>query len=221
MRFYPVTMLALCLILVNCGGRGDLVRIDLPLPAKLDLTLYDHLYFPGFIVDSKKEDFDLSRESINFFRREFKRKEVMDLIDRDPADFSDRDPRVFFTRQQPYFKTFNFKESEQTLAVTGVITYETVDRSGFRQVANQDVLGRNYYSTEFVEATGFALTMRVYVYELSEGKLLYRTLLRDNMDVVGDNIDERLVYYDLLQRVSDRVLSLFSSTTVQADRNLL
>jgi hypothetical protein len=213
---------ALCLSLLGCGsGRGDAVRIDLPLPARLDLTLYDHLYFPGFIVDSKESEFDLSRESINFFRREFKRKEVMDLIEREPADFSDRDPRVFFTRQQPYFKTFNFSESEQTLAVTGVITYESVDRSGFRQVANQDVLGRNYYSTEFVEASGFTLTMRVYVYELSEGKLLYRTLLRDNMDVLGDNIDERLVYYDLLQRVSDRVLSLFSSTTVQAERNLL
>ena len=96
-----------------------------------------------------------------------------------------------------------------------------LDRSGFREVQATDLRGRRYYKTQFVEITGFNLTMRVYVYELNGGKLLYRELVKDTIDVEGSNVDQRLAFYNLLQRISNRVLGLFSSTVVKAERSLL
>lgn len=209
------------LLLVGCGGgpRSN-VRIALPLPPKLDLTEYEYIYFPGFIVETENENLDPGLEAINYFRREFSRRDVMEIIDSPPVALDDKDARSFFEKEQPFFKTFSFDNSAETLAVTGSIVFEVLDRSGFRQVEHTDISGRSYYRTQFVEVTGFDLTMKVFVYNL-DGQLLYTESLKDNVDVEGESIDERLVYYELLQRVSDRVLGLFSNTVVKAERSLL
>ena len=216
---WTVGLLALGL-LVGCGGGKNSVRIGLPLPPKLDLSNYDYVFFPGFISDVKNENFTPDREAINFFRREFTRRNIIGIIDREPVDLDGKDPRSFFDREQPFFKQFNFDQADATLAVTGVISFEVLDRSGFRRVQDTDLAGRTFYRNQFVEATGFNLNMRVFVYDL-EGRLLYRELLRDAIDLEGENFDEKLVYYDLLSRISNRVLGLFSNTVVKAERALL
>ena len=212
-------LLALVL-LWGCSGEDKKVRIDLPLPPKLDLTRYDYLYFPGFIADIPHEYFDTDREAVNFFKREISRRDVMGVIENAPADLSEKDPRSFFGRTQPFFKSFNFENSESTLALTGVISFESVDRSGFQEVDSMDYLGRRVKRVEYVEVTGFNLNMKVFVYDLN-GRLLYRETLMDSTNIQGSNPDERLVFYDLLQRISDRVLGLFANTHVKAERSLL
>jgi hypothetical protein len=208
-------------MLMSCGGGSrSSVRIALPLPPKLDLSDYDYVYFPGFIAETQNEGFDPDLEALNFFKREFQRREVMSIIPVDAVDLSEKDARSFFVKEQPYFKTFNFEHSENTLAVTGGITFEVLDRSGFRQVETTDISGRSYYRTQFVEISGFDLTMKVFVYNL-QGQLLYTESLKDSIDVEGESIDERLVFYELLQRISDRVLGLFANTVVKAERSLL
>jgi hypothetical protein len=214
-------MLALGLLFLwSCGGPRANVRIALPLPPKLDLTNFSHVYFPGFIVETKNENIDPNAETINFFRREFQKRDVMDILPNPPLNMADKDARTFFEREQPFFKTLGFDPPKDTLAVTGSITFEILDRSGFRQVESTDITGRSYYRTQFVEITGFDLTMKVFVYDM-EGKLLYTEALKDTLDVEGDSVDERLGYYELLQRMSDRVLGLFSNTVVKAERSLL
>lgn len=214
--------LAAVLSLSSCGGGAKSVRIELPLPSKLDLSEYDHVFLAGFIADVKNEKLDADREAINFFNNEFGRREgSVSLVKENPADLSDRDPRDFLARRQPFFKQFNFDGSERTLALTGVVTFERLDRSGFREVQAVDLYGRRYKRTQFVEATGFNLELKVYVYELNEGNLLYRGLFRDAMDIEGDNVDQRLVFYDLMERISGNVMGLFNNTNVKAERKLL
>lgn len=209
------------LFLLACGSEGKRVRISLPLPPKLDLTDYNYLYFPGFVTTVENEIFDTEREAINFLRRELSRKDVMSIVDRPPVDLSELDPRSFFQRTQPFFQSFNFQNSEATLALTGEIAFDIVDRSGFREVQRTDFTGRRIRQTQFVEITGFDLSMRVFVYEIGGGRLLYSQLLKDTMDVEGSNPDHQLVFYDLMQRVSNRIIGLFSNTLVRAERSLL
>jgi hypothetical protein len=216
---YAYTAILLVGILA-CGQKSHSVRIALPLPPKLDLTEYDYIYFPGFISDVQNDDFDTGLEALNFFKREFTRREIMSVVDKPPVDLSDKDPRTFFDREQPFFKTLNMDHPDRTLALTGVISFDILDRSGFQQVKNTDALGRVYYKTEFVEITGYNLNMRVFVYDM-EGRILYRELLKDTVDVAGNPSDARLVYYELLQRMSDRILGLFTNTTIKQDRSLL
>ena len=118
-RWLLCSCLLLAISISGCKKSTRSVRIDLPLPPKLDLTNYDYVYFPGFITDVQNESFDTDRETVNFFKREFLRKKIIDVIDNDPSDMSDKDPRSFFQREQPFFKTFNFENSESSLAVTG------------------------------------------------------------------------------------------------------
>ncbi|CAM2068087.1 hypothetical protein SCOR_22155 [Sulfidibacter corallicola] len=213
--------LALVLTLSNCGSSGRAVRIELPLPPKLDLTDFNYVYFPGFVANVKGASFDTEQTAINFFVREFRRKEVMPVLDEDKVDLSGKDPRNFFARQQPFFRQFHFNHAEETLAVTGIISFNILDRSGFKDVTTTDAFGRRFNRSQFVEVTGFNLDLQIFVYELNEGKLLYRGVLRDSTDLEGTNIDEQLVFNELLQRVSERVLGLFTNTVVKAERSLL
>ena len=209
------------LCLLGCGSAAKSVRIDLPLPPRLDLAEYNFIYFPGFISDVKNEGFDSEREAINFFKQEFARKDIMSIVEENPVDLSQKDPREFFKKEQPYFKSFNFKNAENSLALTGVVSFEVVDRSGFREVERTDITGRRYYRTQFVEITGFNLSFRIFVYDIATGKLLHSNLLRDTIDIEGENVDQRLVYYDLLNRISGRILGLFTDTIVKGERSLL
>ena len=216
-----IPVLALFLIFLGCGPETKDVRIDVSLPPKLDLTSYDFVYFPGFISEFRDEKVDTEREALNFLKREFGRRSIMGIIPKNPVDLSEKDPRSFFLENQPFFKSFNFKNAQNTLALTGVISFESVDRSGFQEVQQTDYLGRRRVQTQYQEVTGFNLNMRVYVYELKEGKLLYSEVLQDTTDIEGSNPDIRLVLYDLMQRVSNRVLGLFANTHVKAERILL
>ena len=128
----------LMLIITGCGGGGKDVRIDVALPPKLDLANYQSVYFPGFISERPNEKIDAEREALNFLRREFLRRSAMDIVKRNPVDLSEKDPRSFFVRDQPYFRSFNMPS--ETLALTGVIDFESVDRSGFREEEVNDYL---------------------------------------------------------------------------------
>lgn len=219
MKYLPIFLLAMGLI--SCGGGPKKsVRIALPLPPKLDLTNYSQVYFPGFIAETENETFHAGTEALNYFRREFVRRDIIDIVDLQPLDLSDKSARGFFERQQPFFQTITTENAEETLAVTGAISFEVLDRSGFRQVEATDISGRSYYRTQFVEIRGFDLTMRVFVYDLN-GQLLYSESLKDSIDIEGEAFDERVVYYELLQRISDKVLGLFTNTVVKAERSLL
>jgi len=215
--FLPLTLLFL---ISSCTGNKD-VRIAVSLPPKLDLTQYDYVYFPGFITEAQVESIDTERETLNFLKREFLRHSPVGVVPQGSVDLSDKDPRSFFIRDQPFFKSFNFKNADTTLALTGVVSFESVDRSGFHEVEQTDYTGRRVTRSQYVEVTGFTLNMKVYVYELNNGKLLYTDTLMDTADVMGSNADERMVLYDLMERMSVRVLGLFSNTLVKAERSLL
>ncbi len=220
MRKCSVFLSLIVLVIAGCTGDKD-VKIAVSLPPKLDLAEYDYVYFPGFVTEAQVETVDTERETLNFLKREFIRRSAIGVVNLPSIDLSDKDPRSFFVRDQPFFKSFNFQKSESTLALTGVVSFEAVDRSGFHDVEQTDYTGRRVTRSQYVEITGFTLNMKVYVYELSNGKLLYTDTLMDSADVLGSNPDERMVLYDLMERVSGRVLGLFSNTLVKAERSLL
>ncbi|MCB1049975.1 MAG: hypothetical protein H6510_17975 [Acidobacteria bacterium] len=213
--------IGLALLLMACGGEQNRVRISLPLPPKLDLSLYNQIYIAGFIASDKNQDFDSDAETLNFFRREFIRRNAIDVVEHPPMELSDQDPRSFFDRVQPEFTKIEDMNKEDTLILTGEVSYEILDRSGFRQVEGTDISGNRFYQTRFVEATGYLLKLRIFVYELKEGNLLYRESLQDEIDVDGPPGDTKLAFNALLDRMSTSVLGLFSNTTVRAERNLL
>jgi len=207
--------------LTGCTDESKRVRISLPLPPKLDLTQYDYLYLPGFIADMEEETFDLNREAVTFIRREVSQRSAMKPLAGDSIDMTSVDPRAFFALEQPYFRTLKVESPNRTLALTGIMTFDQVDRSGFHEVERTDLAGRRVVQTQYVEVTGYILNMRVFVYELTGGRLLYRETLSDSVNVEGSNADDKLVFFDLMERMSDRVLGLFSNTLVRAERKLL
>jgi len=208
--------------LLSCGEntKKNTVRIPLSLPAKLDLSNYDQVYFPGFVSDVKNDYFTPDVEALNFFRRELVRRNIINVIKKEPVDLSDKDPRSFFEREQPFFTQLQVESQETTLAITGVVSFDARDLSGFKRVQEKTATGGIAYRTQFVEMTGFELNMRVFVYDLKTGRMLFRETLGDRMDVVGKEADQRLIYYDLLARISDRILGLFTNTVIQDERIL-
>ena len=216
-----VSLLLTALVMLSCNPKSRDVRIELPIPPKMDLSNYNSVYFPGFLVVDKNKEFKTNKEAINFFKRDFINRDAIAVRENDPVDLVGKDARDFLERVQPFFTTMPIEDREHTLAITGLLSFETVDRSGFREVSLQDRTGRSYRRTQFVEATGYVLNVRVYIYAMGTGKLLYREILRDGIDLAGVPNDTRLVFYELAGRVSNRLVSLFASTNVKAERSLL
>lgn len=214
------TALIASFLLLSCGGSDKKLRIGLPLPPKLDLADYDNLYFPGFITLSEPETFDAERETVNYLRREILRRNVMNVVARPPLDLSNRNPREFFVPDQPFFRNLSLQNPDRTLALTGEVAFQEVDRSGFKEVERIDITGRTYRQTQFVEMTGFNLDVRIFVYNM-QGDLLYSQTLRDTTELEGINLDHHQVFLDLMARISERVMGLFSTTTVRAERSLM
>lgn len=217
----PIIAATLALLLLGaCGSEKKKLRIGLPLPPKLDMTDYDHLYFPGFITLNEVETFDPERETINYLRREILRKNVMTVVPRPTLDLSSRNPREFFIPNQPFFRELAIQNADRTVALTGEVAFQQVDRSGFKEVERIDITGRTYRQTQFVEMTGFNLDVRIFVYNM-DGQLLYSQTLRDTTELEGVNLDQQQIFMDLMARISDRVMSLFTTTTVRAERSLM
>lgn len=212
----------LCVLaLVGCTGGKQRVQVELPLPPRMDLSAFDNLYFAGFVNQDQNQEFDTVRETLNFFRNEFAHRKVIDLLDREPMELKVDDPERFFDKQQSQFAGLDLEAADRTLVLSGVISYNVVDRSGFRTLNTTDFLGQTYQRTQFVEATGYVLKVRIFVYEAGRGDLVYRELLQDEIDIEGPPGDTRLAFYDLLERLSERLVGLFTHTNVKAERTLL
>jgi len=212
----------LLILLAGCAGPANKVNISLPLPPKLDLSLYDHLLLLGFISSDQNREFSSEKECLNFLRRELIRKKALPLLEAPPFDLAERDPRTFFEKEQPALADLPLAEDKsRTLTLTGEVSFEVLDRSGFRQVQTTDITGNRVYQTRFVEATGYQVKLRLHVYELGKGRLLYREALQDEIDVEGPPGDTRLAFNELLHRMSQNIIGLFTPTVVRAERNLL
>lgn len=214
------------LLLTSCsGGSGkDKVQVELPLPPKLDVGQYKYLIMPGFHQMENKEidqEMNVRRETINFFQREIEKNGNIKWVEVPEVDFSQKEPETFFIEQQPFFEKPDFPNANETIALSGTVEFKVVDKSGFQTVADVDRYGRMYNKTLFVERTGYKLSIMVVIYDLGTGKLMHKETMEDELDIDGPSADNRLAFYDLAQRMSNRVISLFTDTEVKAERALL
>ncbi|PIE03618.1 MAG: hypothetical protein CSA81_01400 [Acidobacteria bacterium] len=209
-----------------CGSHSvkNKVQVELPLPPKLDVGQYKYLVMPGFYKvpgEDVAQGVRVGREAVNFFRREIMKNGNIEWVDVEPVDFSEIDPETFFVEKQPFFEKPDFKNAKETIALCGTVKYQVFDRSGFQTFADVDRYGRMYNKTIFVEKTGYQLNMMFYIYDLETGKLIHRESMQDELDLNGPAADNRLAFYELAQRMANRVISLFTDTQVKAERTLL
>jgi len=226
MKYGWLIAISLAVVTIGCStGTGkDKVQVELPLPPKLDVGQYKYLIVPGFYKVPTKEvgqGVNIEFEAVNFFQREIEKNGNISWVEIPRVDFSSKEPETFFIEQQPFFAKPDFTNAKETIALSGTVEFLVSDKSGFRTVADVDRFGRMYNRTMFVEQTGYKLKMMVVIYDLETGKLLHKETMEDELDIDGPTSDNRLAFYDLVQRMSNRIISLFTDTEVKAERALL
>jgi len=222
-----VALVCLMPLLVSCttGARKDKVQVELPLPPKLDVGQYKYLVMPGFYrvpaIKETGQGVRVGSEAVHFFRREILKNGNIDWVDVPLVDFSQQNPETFFAEKQPFFEQPDFPNAKETIALCGTVDFVVTDRSGFQTVSDVDRYGRMYNRTVFVEKTGYVLKMMVCIYDLETGKLIHRESMQDELALDGPAADNRLAFYELAQRMANKVISLFTDTQVKAERALL
>jgi hypothetical protein len=218
--------LLLLLLITGCGAGGgkDKVQVELPLPPKLDVGQYRYLIMPGFYRVPGSDDSQhvkVGSEAVVFFRREIIKNGNIEWVDVPAVDFSAKDPENFFVDSQSFFEQPDFPHAKETIALSGTVEFLVTDKSGFQTVADVDRYGRMYNRTYFVERMGYKLRMMIVIYDLETGKLIHRESMQDELELDGPARDNRLAFYELAQRMANRVISLFTDTQVKAERVLM
>jgi hypothetical protein len=208
--------------LTSCGPNHDRVRVELPLPPRLDVQEIEGVYLPGFLLLRDTADIGADRETKIYFRREITRNKDVNWVEGPEMALGDADPKTLFTEEQPLFAVQeSLNLPKKTLLLTGAVQFDLKDRSGFRSVQTTDRYGRVYNRSIYAEMTSYELQFLICAYNSETGKLIYREFMTDQLDIDGPPADNKLAFYELLQRMSGRILGLFSDTKVKAERRLL
>lgn len=201
---------------------GESVRIDLPVRSQLDVTAYDSLTVVPFALVHHEEDppelLDTQRQLLRYLRRTLDRGTKLRTrtldIDLPSADL------LSLERDTLFWQAVG-ERAGTDLILAGAVDFDLHDRSGYvtrEFVSDQD--GRTYFAQVLVERSGVELDLLVWVIDARSGRLLHSDNFKDFRAFEGESIDPLSGLFSNLANLEDRLLGLFATRTVSAERIL-
>lgn len=190
-------------------GKTIRVPVGLPVPAKLEVEGDETLLVTSFLgLDTNL--LDANREMVRFLRGEFRKGTSLDILDvtPPPAIPEQTIPDLLANKQ---FWQWLHRNHEADLIVSGVITYDREDLSGFREVdVVSDRTGQKVRESRFVEQEQFVYAFDVFFMDGATGTLLYRDRLQRQVVFPGLQNDPIQAFYALSESVADEVLAVIA-----------
>jgi len=210
------------LALPLAAAAGEPVRIELPVRAELDVSGYDSLaVVPFALVLSEGDSPDLpdaQRQLSRYLRRTLDRGTKLRTrtldIELPTTDL------VALERDTLFWQAVG-ELAGTDLILAGAIDFDLHDRSGYvtrEFVSDQD--GRTYFAQVLVERSGVELDLLVWVIDARSGRVLHSDNLKDFRAFDGESIDPLSWLFANLAGLESRLLGLFATRTVSAERLL-
>jgi hypothetical protein len=193
-------------------GKTLRVTVPLPLPARLDLT-GAHSLLVAAVRTHDSDLLDLDREIVRFLRGKFRSVPSLEVLDVTPPPAITEQSIDDLLANQEFWRHVG-REYGADLVVSGVLTFERRDASGFRDVdVVSPVTGHKVRETRFVEQEEFAFVLDVFFMDGASGALRFRDRLQRASVYPAMNNDPITAFYDLAETVAGDVLAVVRPRT--------
>jgi len=244
-----VRQVALLLATLGAGGCSSVteIQVETPLQSKLDVSAFRRVIVAGFVTEPwSGTDIDVSSETARLLQNQLRAQSKMQVLEpdrppinaalsalRESAERGGRSEREKFRLeadrilQDGEFWRKIGEEFQSPLIVTGLLSFEAQDRSGFEsedRVVNQP--GTNYpgrvRGSRFTERKGFALSADFYFVDGRSGQLLHKERFTEEVLYREDQkISALSSYFELMDRLLPNFLGVIAPQKIKGTRVLL
>jgi hypothetical protein len=198
-------------------GKTAHVAIALPVPPRLDIAGMESVLIASFRAD-ETTFLDVNRELTRFMRSEFRKRTPLEVRDAVPAPAIPEQSVEDLLANSDFWKRLA-EEYDADLIVSGLVSYDRQDVSGFRDVDLVDPrTGQKVRETRFVEAEEFSYSLEVFFMDGASGTLLFRDRMRQGAVFPGSQNDPITAFYELTETMADDVLGVITSRMRTEDR---
>jgi len=194
-----LVLLSILVFLSSCSSVSYWkMRIEVPTKVLVDLKNYEKIYIGDFLIQEEREDFDLNKETIDYFTfeigQQFKGKVSPQKITLEKEEtFDDKE-----------FWKHLFSE-EESIFLTGSIKYTQEIRKAILQTQKRR-LDDPFAPEKAVEERRFyTLNLKLYLIETNTGEILYTRDFNESKGYENPNQTASFAFFDLIQRVRDKL----------------
>lgn len=198
-------------------GKALKVQVKLPVPARLDLAGVRTLLVASFLTEDS-ELIDSNRELVRFLRSEFRKKSGLQVLDITPPPAVPEQTIEDLLANAEFWKHLG-RQYGADLIVSGVLTYERRDTSGFQTVdLTSPSTGQKVRRTQWVEQEQFVYELDIFFMDGAAGTLRFRDRLQRGATFRGQQNDPITAFFDLSETIAADVLAVVNPSVREDTR---
>jgi hypothetical protein len=245
-RFLSLAM-ASCVVAMGCASALE-VPIETPLKSKLDVSKFRRVLVAGFVTDLVDEGIDLAPETARLLQNQLRSVSKLQVIEPDRPPLNQALAKAFklaedvrVTRedrdryraegekilQDSAFWRKLGEEYQNPLIVTGKLTFEEQNRSGFQQesaMVRDPRSGRvrEVRGNRYSERKAYSLSADFSFIDGATGRLLHKERFSEEV-VYGEEqkVSPLSSYFELMDRLLPNFLGVISPQKIRGTRVLL
>lgn len=225
-RLISVVMVVFFVALGASAGTVK-VRLQLPVPAGLDLEGHRNLAAAPFVVVRSEgegqlirgRNIDVQQEFEHYLFKVLRRDTALRVSETGPVNYPTYDFSLL-EKDVDFWRALGDRAGAD-LIVAGSLDFDIQDRSGYRMeeyISPYD--GRTYYRQVLVEQTGFEFDILLQVYNGRTGALLYSDNFKDFKSFEGESADPLRGMFQNLVSLEEKIAGVFIQKEVEAARVL-
>jgi hypothetical protein len=188
------------------SGKPLKVTVTIPTPPRLDASDMETLLVTSFI-DDDSELFDTGAEMVRFLRSEYRKNTELEVLDVMPPPAIPEQTLDGLRANREFWQHLG-REYGADLIVSGIVTYDRRDHSGFRDVDRVNpVTGQKVRRTEFVEQEQFGFEMDILFVDGTSGEVLFHDRLKRSSVYQGSQNDPITAFYELAESLVPDLLA--------------
>jgi hypothetical protein len=202
---------------VKGDGKPMRVTVALPVPPQLDPGGARTLLVASFLTDDSAL-LDVNRELVRALRTEYRKHTELDVLEITPPPAVPEQTLEDLIANSGFW-THLGREYGADLVVSGVVTFERRDASGFQDVdIVSPTTGQKVRTSQFVEQEQFVLAFDVLFMDGRSGGLRHRDRLQRSAVFRGTQNDPLTAFYELSESVAPDMLAIVNGRTRDESR---
>jgi hypothetical protein len=192
--------------------------VRIPVAEKLDMRGVRRVLVASFI-QNEHPNLRLKEEITRLLRTDLRRRTGLEIIDTDPPELPAQDLKTLLANAS--FWRSIAERHEADLVISGIIKFESFDRSGYVQEDYvSPVTGERKRRTRFAEREGFTLGLDLYFFKGESGELVYEDSFSEDSIQEGSSADHLTVFFDLTSRLTPEIVGIVSPRQREEQRYL-
>jgi hypothetical protein len=209
----PEALLALLLLALPWAAIGagtTTVKVNLPVPERVDMTGIDSILVTRVVLMNDNPKVDINRETVNFLRKELHKRTPLHVLDVEAPPLPEES--LDDLAHNPEFWQDMSSKHGADIILTSSLKYEISDRSTFvTEDRISPITGQRIRATRFADREGFTMEFHVYFLRGKDGKLLYDDKFSEDSTLEGRGNDPLTALFTMFQHIEPDLFGIISS----------